>query len=90
MFSCYFIVGIDLLQLVNSQVPEIAIYLKDIHKYKPNHSGINHGLRTCSTLIIHEQTRIAATRLIWTVVILNSIEASGPLSNLWGLKVYGV
>ena len=34
---------------------------------------------------LHEQT--AATRFIWTIVILSSIEASGPLLNRRTLKM---
>ena len=30
---------------------------------------------------LHEQIRIAATRFVWTMVILNSIEDSGSLLN---------
>ena len=34
-----------------------------------------------SVLVLHEQTCIAATRHVWTVVIFKSNETSGPLSN---------
>ena len=30
---------------------------------------------------------LGATRLVWTTVILNSIEATGPLSNSRALKI---
>ena len=42
-------------------------------------SGVNR-LRACSTGCI------AATKLIWTAVILNGSEASGPLANGRALK----
>ena len=29
------------------------------------------SFRACSVLVFHEQTHIAATRLVWTVVLLN-------------------
>ena len=48
-------------------------------------SGINR-LHTCYMLILHEQTRIVATRLFWTTVILISMKASGLLSNSRYLK----
>ena len=51
-----------------------------------HHSGIN-SLRVGSALVLHEQTRIAATTLVWTVVILNSSATSGPLSNGRTLKI---
>ena len=38
-------------------------------------SGIN-SLHAHSMLVLHEQTRIAATRLVWTAVILHSNETS--------------
>ena len=71
-------------QPVNSQAPEIAIYLRaSFHR-----SGIN-SLRVRSALVLREQTaRIAATRLVLTAVILNSSETSGPLSNGRALKMY--
>ena len=37
---------------------------------------------------MNKQTRIAATRLVLTAVILNSIEASGSISNGRALKMY--
>ena len=62
-------------QLVNSRVPEIAIYLL---------TYIMHcsSLRVRSALVIREQTtRIAATRLVWMAVISISSKTSGSLSN---------
>ena len=45
------------------------------------------SLRARSALVLREQTpRIAATRLVWTVAILNSSETSEPLSNGRALK----
>ena len=35
------------------------------------------------------QIRIAATRIVWTAVILKSSEINGPLSNDRKLKMYG-
>ena len=44
-------------------------------------------LHVCSVLVLHEQTRIlAATRLVWTPVILNSSKTSRPLSNCRALN----
>ena len=37
---------------------------------------------------LHEQTRIAATRFVLTMVILSSIEASGPVLNGRTLKMH--
>ena len=74
-------------QLMNSQAPEIAVYL---HMYLPasfHRSGIN-SLCARSALVLHEQTHIAATILVWTAVILNNSETSGPLSNCRALKMY--
>ena len=39
-----------------------------------------------SVVVIYEQTRIAATRLVWTVVILNRRETSRPLSKVGHFK----
>ena len=50
-------------------------------------SGVD-SLRARSALVLHEQTCIAETRLGWTAVILNSIEASGPISKGRALKMY--
>ena len=46
------------------------------------------SLRVRSALVLHEQTRMVATRHIWTAVILKSNEISGPLSNGRTLKMY--
>ena len=59
------------IQQVNSQVPEIAVYLCWYLRASFKRSGVN-SLCVCSVLVLHEQTRIAATRFIWTAVILNS------------------
>ena len=75
-------------QLVTSRAPEIAIYLRTYLRASFHRSGVN-SLRAHSALVLREQTaRIAATRLVWTVVILNSSETSGPLSNGRALKMY--
>ena len=65
---------------MNSRAPEIVIYL---HRYlhASFHGGGVNSLRVHSMLVLHEQTRIVTTRLVLTAVILNSIEASGPISN---------
>ena len=60
-------------QLVNSGAHKIAIYF-NTHVF----TRILSGVRAFSA-DLHEQ--IAATRFIWTMVILRSIEASGPLLN---------
>ena len=39
-------------------------------------------------LVLSKQTRIAATRFVWTGVILNSSESSGQFSNGIALKMY--
>ena len=69
-------------QLVNSRAPEIVIYVRTYLR-----SGVKQLTRTF-TQVLHEQTRIAATRLVLTAVILNSTEASGPISNGRALKMY--
>ena len=50
-------------------------------------SGVN-SLRGRAALVLHEQTYIAATRHVWTAVILKSSETSRPLSNGRTLKMY--
>ena len=72
---------------MNSRAPEIAIYLRTYLRASFHRSGVN-SLRERSALVLHEQTRIAATRLVLTAVILNSIEASGPISNGRALKMH--
>ena len=47
-------------QLVNSRVPEIAIYLHMYLHASFHRSGIN-SLCVCSALVLHKQTHIAAT-----------------------------
>ena len=72
---------------MNSRVTEIMIYLRTHLSVSFHRSGVN-CLHVRSVLVLHEQTCITAiTDLVWTVVILNSIEASGPLSNCMILKV---
>ena len=59
--------------LGNSRVPELAIHLCT-YLCAPFHcSGVN-SLHAHSILVYHEQTRIAATRLLWMAVILHSSE----------------
>ena len=48
--------------------------------------GVN-SLRARSALVLYEQTRISATRLVWTAVILNSSETGRPPSNGRALNV---
>ena len=84
--------GSDLLegQLVNSRVPEIAIYLqKSFYRISIDR------LHMLSE-ILHEQTgvHIAASKLIWTAVILNSSNASRLFTIVeqlarWCLKSFG-
>ena len=71
----------------NSRAPELVIYLRAYLHTSFHHSGVN-SLHARSALVLHEQTRIAATRFVWTAVILNSSETSGPLSNCRTLKMY--
>ena len=65
-----------------SREPELAIYLCTYLRTSFHCIGTN-NLRSCSALTLHEQTRIAATKLLLTAVILSSSETSGPLSNLY-------
>ena len=74
-------------QLVNSRTPEIAIYLRTYLRASFHRRGVN-NLRERSALVLLERTRIAATTIALTAVILNSIEASGPISNGRALKMY--
>ena len=71
LFSFRFIVGSESLegQLVNSQAPEIAIYLRTYL----------HASFHCSSLFVHSKQTgcIAANKFIWTVMILNGSEVSG-------------
>ena len=55
---------------MNSRAPEIAINLRTYLPVSFYRSGVN-SLRARSALVLHEQTRIAATRLVWKAVILN-------------------
>ena len=67
--------------MVNSQAPEIAIYLRTYLRASFHRSGVNRLFAHArSTLVLHEQ-HIAATKLVWTAVILNGSEASGPLTS---------
>ena len=62
---------------MNSRAPDIAVYFRMYLRADARAFGTG------------PQTRIAATRLAWTVVILNSCETtSGPLSNGRALKMY--
>ena len=65
-------------QLVNSQVPELAIYLRASF----HHRGVN-CLRTCSALVLREQTALQPLPDLFCrhCMILNSSKTSGPLSN---------
>ena len=66
-------------QLLNSRVPEIVIYLcASFHR-----CGIN-SLCTHSALVLQGYMN----KLVWTAVIFNSIEATGPISNDRALKMY--
>ena len=59
----------------------IAIYLGTYLRASFHRSGVN-SLRARSALVLHEQTHIAATRLVWTAMILSSSETSGPVGHL--------
>ena len=52
----------------------------------PSHYGGVNSFRARSALVLHEKTRIAVTRLVWTAVILDSSEIRRPLSNSRTLK----
>ena len=69
-------------QMVNSRAPEITIYLHTYLHVSFHRCGIN-SLSTHSALVLYEQACIAAAKLFWTavIIILNSSETSGPLSN---------
>ena len=54
--------GLTRRQLVNSRAPEIVIYSRTYLRASFHRSGVNR-LRARSSLILHEQTRIAETRL---------------------------
>ena len=54
----------------------LRTYLRvSFHRHSVN------SFRARSALILYEQTRLAATRLVWTAMILNCSETSRPLSN---------
>ena len=59
---------------------ELAIYERTYLLASYHRTGKN-SLRARSALVLHEQTRITGTRLVWTMVILNGSETSGPISN---------
>ena len=77
----------DITRRTNSRAPELAIYLRMYLCVSFHRSGVN-SFPARSALVLHEQTRIAVTRLVWTAVILDSSETSGPLSNSRTLKLY--
>ena len=69
---------------MNFRVPDKAIYL---HTYL--RAAFHRAAAYINSFGTGPQTRIAATRLAWTAVILNSCETtSGPLSNGRALKMY--
>ena len=74
---------------MNPPAPEIAIYLCTFRHVLllQWHTLLMHNY---AMLVIYKQTRTAATRLVLTVVILNSNETSGPLSNGRVLKMCSV
>ena len=78
--------GSDLLeeQLVNSGAPEIVIYLHTSLRAFFRRKLLTRTFRAD----LHEQICIAATRFVWTMVILSNIEASGPLLNGRTLKMH--
>ena len=66
-------------------MPELAIYLHTYLRVSFHCSGVN-NLRAHSALVLHEQTRKAATRFVWTAVILSSSETTGPFQTVGHLK----
>ena len=64
-------------QLVNSEAPEIAIYLRMHIFTRVLSTQLRKALTYTSAFRadLYERTRIGSTRFVWTVVILCSIEA---------------
>ena len=75
-------------QLVNSQAPKIAVYLCMYLRASFHCSCVNCGPHSSLVLPDEQTGSIAATKLIWTAIILNGSEASGPLTNPRALKMY--
>ena len=71
----------------NSRAPELAIYLRTYLRASFHRCCVN-IVRARSALILHARTRIAVTKLVWTLVILDRSETRGPLSNSRTLKMY--
>ena len=68
---------------MNSRAPEIAIYLRTVFTHI-----FMHVLSSLNRIRARSAGCIAATKLIWTAVILNGSEASGPLANGRALKMH--
>ena len=66
--------------MYNSRASELAIYLRTYLHAAFHRSGMN-SLGARSALVLHESHTVAATRIVWTAVILSSSETSGSLSN---------
>ena len=72
---------------MNSRAHEIFTHLFTRSPFWNHRSGIEQ-LSARSALVLHEHTCVSATRLVLMAVILNSIEASGQISNGRALKMY--
>ena len=72
-------------RLVNSRAPEIVIYLRT---YLHTYLCVSFHRSSANRLNAHSAGCIAATDLVWTAVILNGSEASGPLAKGRALKMY--
>ena len=67
-------------------MPKLVIYLR-MHSCGSFHCrGVN-SFRACSALVLHGQTHVASTILVWTAVIFYCSETSGPLSTAGHLKL---
>ena len=62
-------------QMVNSRVLEVTIYAR-AYLRAPFRRCSKSSLHVHFALVLYEQTRITATRLDWTAVVLNSSETS--------------
>ena len=67
-------------QVVNSRAPKITIYLCTYLHAPFQRCSVN-SLHARSTLVLYERACIAATRLVWTAVILSSSETSNKNKN---------
>ena len=63
----------------------LAMYLRTYLLASFHRRGVN-SFRALSALVLHWQTRIAATRLVWTAVILKCSETSGHFQTVGHFK----